>query len=81
MDTSLILLVWTTSLLVLMHKTNSIMTSLSTTVMAVTMFIISVFHRIHGEVGCLLIMVAVLTVLVARTIPHDSIDKWYKDAK
>ena len=78
MDTSLILLVWTTSLLVLMYRTNSLRASISTTVMAVTMFIIAILHRIYGDVGCLMIMVAVLTVLVARTIPNDIVDKWRK---
>ena len=79
MDNSLILLVWTTSLLMLLWQTNSLRTSISTTVMAVSMFGISVMYRIYGEIGCLFILIGVLSILVARVIPHDTHDKWTRD--
>ena len=79
MDTSLLLMVWTTALLFLLVRTNSFKTSISTSLMVVALFVISVLHRLYGEVGCLFIMVAVLSVLVARVIPHDTIDKWKKE--
>ena len=79
MDTSLLLMVWTTALLFLLVRTNSFKTSISTSLMVVALFVISVLHRLYGEVGCLFIMVAVLSVLVVRVIPHDTIDKWKKE--
>lgn len=78
MDGNSILLVWTTSMLFLMWRTNSLRTSLATTTIVVTMFLMSVINVVFGVAPCLFIMVAVISVLVARVIPHDTIDTWRK---
>ncbi len=78
MDESLIFLVSTTSILMLLWQTNSLRTSISTTIMAVAMFIASVLYRVYGDIGCLLIIVGALNLLVVRVIPHDSHDTWEK---
>lgn len=60
---------WTTSLLFVLWRTHSITSNLMLTSFVVSMFVISVLHRLFGEVGCLYLMMAVITVFVWIEVP------------
>ena len=78
MGASGILLVWATALVFLIFRTNSFKTSVSTTIMVLCLFATAVLHRLYGDIGCLFLFAAAITVLVTRVVPHDTTDKWRK---
>lgn len=75
----LIVMLWSTALMFLMWKTDSFRASYSTSTLVISMFIISILHRLFGEICCLGIMMVVLTVLVWRILPCHKTDTWKKE--
>ena len=56
-----ILIMWSLSLLYGMWRTRSIKMRSSITMIVITISILSILHKIFGEVGCMYILMAVIT--------------------
>lgn len=76
-----LLVMWTTSLLFVMYKTHSFKTNVMLSVLVCTLFIISVLHRLYGEIGCLYLMMVVITVFVWIEIPKITYPRRRKNDK
>ena len=64
-----LLVMWTTTLLYVMWKTHSFKSNIMLSVLVSTLFTISVLHRLYGEIGCLYLMMVVVTIFVWIEIP------------
>lgn len=61
---------WTTSLLFVLWRTHSFTSNKMLSSFVVSMFFISIFHRlIDAKIGCLYLMMSVITVFVWMEIP------------
>lgn len=81
MDTATILLVWATALVVLLIRTHSFRTSISTTLMTCTMLVLAAINKLNNHPNdgiTLCVMMMVVSILVIRVIPYNTIDKWVK---
>ena len=73
-----ILLICLMAFLFLLWKTNSIMTSISTTQILVTLIVVGVAHKVGCISAGFIILLISMASLVWRVIPHDKVDSWDK---
>lgn len=60
---------WTTALVFILFKTKSFTSNRTLTTIVLTMFVISIMHRLYGDIGWLYLMMAVITILIWIEIP------------
>lgn len=60
---------WTTALVFILFKTKSFTSNRTLTTIVLTMFVISIMHRLYGDIGWLYLVMAVITILIWIEIP------------
>ena len=74
-----IFVMWGLALLFLLWRTNSLKTSITTTAMVIGILATGIMHKFGFFIIGLITTMSILSVLVWRVIPHDSVDRWSKD--